>query len=674
MKQILSKIGDYEKGDYVIHQISGVSIFQGFNTISVGKYSKEFIVLEYSNSDKLYVPVEQCDLISKYTSGNASAIRLDKLGGNSWKIRKKAVRKKIKLAAEQLVKIAAERELKKAIILEKDEEKYNEFCEEFPYKETIDQLQAIKDTTEDIGKKKPMDRLICGDVGFGKTEIALRTACIAVLGKTKTQVAIVVPSTLLVIQHEKLFADRFFAFFTKVASISRLNSKAKSEEIKKDLKEGKIDIIIGTHAILQKDIEFKKLGLLIIDEEHHFGVLQKEKIKKINQNVHILSLSATPIPRTLHLSLSGIKDLTLISTPPTKRKAILTTIESFSKSLLNTAITQELSRGGKILLVTPRIKYIAELEYCLKQIAPQLKYTMLHGQLTPETIRERMNLFNIGDIELLICTQIVESGLDIENVNTIIIDRANMFGLAQLYQLRGRVGRRDKQAYAYITHKKGIKLTNDALKRLEVMRSLEELGDGFKVANADMDIRGYGNLLGEEQAGHIKDVGIELYQKMLGHEIDKIKNNNTLNFESDFIANINLGCSALIPESYISDFKDRLNLYKKISDITEEQEISEFYLYLTEHFGEVPEEVKNLVYLIIIKKLAQKSFVKTIDYKNHICYFTFHENTTNDINKVIELIKDEKTMLSFASENKLLLRIKSDDDKFTNIIEILKKI
>ena len=517
-------IGHYEEGDYVIHKDNGIGRFLGFHTIPGKDLAKKFIALEYLNEDKLYVPIEQSDLISKYSAKNSKNIELDKLGSKSWSSRKKKVVRKIKEISAQLLKIAAIRMTQKAPILEKCQKNYQKFCNKFTFVETEDQLAAIEDVINDLKTTRPMDRLICGDVGFGKTEIALRAACIATLGLNKVQVAVIVPSTLLVMQHEKLFKERFCEFPVNICAISRLASKQESQKFKEQLQLGKIDIVIGTHALFAKDVQFKNLALLIIDEEHHFGVSQKERLKNLNTSVHIMSLSATPIPRTLHLSLAGVKDLSIIATPPIKRKPITTSILPLSDFILKEAITREIERGGKVLIVTPRIKYIPELERAVMKNIPNVKSITLHGSLPTEVIKNNLNLFKNGGCQILICTQIIESGLDIDGANTIVIDRANIFGLAQLYQIRGRVGRREEQAYAYITYRPKVKLTESAQARLDVMQSLESLGSGFNVAAADMDIRGYGNLLGEEQAGHIKDIGIELYQKMLAQEIMDAKN------------------------------------------------------------------------------------------------------------------------------------------------------
>lgn len=655
-------ISNYEEGDWVIHRDNGIGKFLGLKTISIQKINREFILLEYLNEDKLYVPVENIDLISKYSTRNSKNVELDKLGSKSWGVRKKKVKSKIKEAATQLIKIAALRMSKKALQLEKCPNNYKRFCEEFPFVETEDQLKAMNDVANDLRMTRPMDRLVCGDVGFGKTEVALRAACIATLGTNKVQVAVIVPSTLLVMQHEKLFKERFFEFPVNICAISRLGSKQEIVSFKEELKLGKVDVVIGTHALLAKDVQFNNLGLLIIDEEHHFGVFQKEQLKNLNSNVHILSLSATPIPRTLHLSLSGVKDLSIIATPPTKRKPITTSILPFSEDMLKEALTNELERGGKALIVTPRIKYIAELERAVKKNLPEIKSISLHGSLSPESIKKHLNAFKQGDCKVLICTQIVESGLDIEGVNTIIIDRANMFGLAQLYQIRGRVGRREEQAYAYITYQPKVKLTTLAQARLDVMRSLESLGGGFDVAAADMDIRGYGNLLGEEQAGHIKDIGIELYQKMLAQEIlDAKKSQYVQSHDEDleFVPNINLKISALIPETYIGNNQVRLSFYKKIVEAQDQKDVDDVYKELTNNFGPIPEEVENLVYIVQLRELAKVAHIEKIDATESGYYLKFYQDKPKNTDKIVEIIKDEKNNITFSGEQKLFLNAMS---------------
>jgi transcription-repair coupling factor (superfamily II helicase) len=667
------KLSNYKEGDYVVHRDNGIGKFLGLKKISITNCSKEFIALEYLNADKLYVPVENIDLVSKYSNKNSS-VKLDKLGSKSWNSRKKKVRRKIKKAAAQLIQIAALRAQKKSQVLEACPVAYKKFCEGFPFIETRDQLDAINDVLKDLKNSMPMDRLVCGDVSFGKTEVALRAASVSVLGKNRMQVAIIVPSTLLAIQHEKLFQERFLGFSVKIKTFSRLSSTSELKKIKEKLKLGEIDIVIGTHALFAKDVAFYNLGLLIIDEEHHFGVFQKEQLKNLNNNVHVLSLSATPIPRTLHLSLSGIKELSIIATPPTKRKPIITSVSYFDTTIVKNAILKEIERGGKIMIVTPRIQYISVINSFVKKHIADAKCVLLHGNLSPEKIKASIESFKNGNCNILICTHIVDSGLDIPRVDTIIIDRANLFGLSQLYQIRGRVGRGYVQAYAYITYQPNARLNKEAEMRLNVMQNIGSLGDGLSIAEADMEIRGYGNLLGEEQTGHIKDIGIELYQKMLAQEIDLAKNANFSIEEEEFIPDINLCTQALIPAQYIQDSHERLFFYKRFADAHNQEETDTIQKELSDRFGVLPEEIKNLILTIKIKKLAKKVHVEKIISIYGGYNIKFYKNTPKNIKKVVELIKLGQLNLSFAQNQVFFIKINAEStyQKLIKLSEILK--
>ncbi|MBX9726594.1 MAG: transcription-repair coupling factor, partial [Rickettsiales bacterium] len=511
----LAEAASFIEGELIVHREHGIGRFEGLLTIEVNATRHDCLKLMYDGGT-LFLPVENIDLVSRYGTAEGE-VALDKIGGVAWQRRKSALKKRLKMAAEALIKVAAERAAIAAPVLVADAGVYDEFVARFPYSETEDQLTAIDDVRTDLGAGHAMDRLICGDVGFGKTEVALRAAFIA--ASSGQQVAVIAPTTLLARQHFHTFSARFSGLPFTVRMHSRLTHAVDAAETKALLPEGKVDIVIGTHALLAGNVQFKNLGLLIVDEEQHFGVAQKEKLKQLKANIHVLTLSATPIPRTLQLSLSGVRELSLITTPPVDRLAVRTYVMPYDPIVLREALLREYHRGGKIFIVTPRVKYMAELQQKFEQLVPEVKIVAAHGQMGAAQLDKTMNAFYDGKYDVLLSTSIIESGIDIPTANTMIIDRADMFGLSQLYQLRGRVGRSKTRAYAYLTLPHGKTLTREAERRLEVMQQLDALGAGFQLASHDMDIRGFGNLLGEEQSGHVKEVGIELYQAMLEEAI-----------------------------------------------------------------------------------------------------------------------------------------------------------
>jgi len=511
-EDVLTELTSLEAGDLVVHVDHGVGRYEGLETIGVGGAPHDCLRVVYDGNDRLFVPVENMDVLSRYGAED-SAAQLDRLGGAGWQARKARVRERIKAIAGDLIKIAAERELRKGIPMPPPEGLFDEFAARFPYDETVDQRNAIDDVLVDLGSGRPMDRLVCGDVGFGKTEVALRAAFVAVMAGH--QAAVVVPTTLLARQHYRTFAERFAGLPVKVAQISRLVAPKQVEEIRRGLSDGSVDIVVGTHALLGKSINFKSLGLLVVDEEQHFGVKQKERLKELRADVHVLTLTATPIPRTLQMALSGVREMSLIATPPVDRLAVRSFVLPYDPVVLREAIEREIFRGGQVYYVCPRIKDIPFVEERLKTLVPDAHIAVAHGQMPPSALEEVMSGFYDGKYQILLSTNIIESGLDIPTVNTIIIHRADMFGLAQLYQLRGRVGRSKTRAYAYLTIPSDRLLNATAERRLSVMQTLDSLGAGFTLASYDLDIRGAGNLLGEEQSGHIREVGIELYQQML---------------------------------------------------------------------------------------------------------------------------------------------------------------
>ncbi len=514
--QFLAEVSALQPGDLVVHVEHGIGRYDGLVTLEVAGAPHDCLRVIYAGDDKLFVPVENIEVLSRYGSED-SDVQLDRLGGVAWQSRKARVKQRIKEIAGQLIAVAAQRQLKAGETMPAPEGLYEEFAARFPYPETEDQQKAILETLSDMASGRPMDRLICGDVGFGKTEVALRAAFIAAMAGT--QVAVVVPTTLLARQHHRTFTQRFAGLPLRIAQLSRLVPPRAAEQIRKELAEGRVDMVIGTHALLGKSIKFQHLGLLVVDEEQHFGVAQKERLKQLKANVHVLTLTATPIPRTLQLALAGVREMSLIATPPVDRLAVRTFVMPADPVVLREAILRERHRGGQVFYVAPRISDLDDVRLELKQLVPEIKLAVAHGKMPASELEAVMGAFDDGSYDLLLSTNIIESGLDIPTANTLVVHRADMFGLAQLYQLRGRIGRSKLRAYAYLTLPAGRTLTPTALRRLEVMQTLDQLGAGFTLASHDLDIRGAGNLLGEEQSGHIREVGVELYQHMLEEAI-----------------------------------------------------------------------------------------------------------------------------------------------------------
>ncbi|MBY0407558.1 MAG: transcription-repair coupling factor, partial [Rickettsiales bacterium] len=522
----LAESANFAEGELVVHKEHGIGRFEGLVTLTVSGAAHDCLKIIYDGDDKLFLPVENIEMVSSFGLED-EGVKLDKLGGASWQARKSKLKQRIKIAAEALLKTAAMRLLRKGEICEIPTGAYEDFCARFPYMETDDQARAIEEVLEDLHSGKPMDRLICGDVGFGKTEVALRAAFIAAMGGTdrKMQVAVIAPTTLLARQHYKNFKERFTGFPVEVRQLSRMVPAKAQKDIREELAEGKVDIVIGTHALLSKQVQFKHLGLLIVDEEQHFGVGQKEKLKELKSGIHVLTLSATPIPRTLQMALTGVRDLSLITTPPIDRLAIRSFVMPFDPVVTKEAIQREIHRNGQCFLVTPRIKDIADLKQQITELVPNARMAVAHGQMPASDLDRIMNEFYDAKYDILLSTAIIESGLDIPTANTMLIHNAHLFGLAQLYQMRGRVGRGKTRAYAYFMLPHHRTLTKGATRRLEVIQTLDTLGAGFTLASHDMDIRGFGNLVGEEQSGHIKEVGMELYQQMLEDAVAKVKAN-----------------------------------------------------------------------------------------------------------------------------------------------------
>jgi transcription-repair coupling factor (superfamily II helicase) len=606
----LREVGSLNAGDIVVHVDHGIGRFIGLQAIEAAGAPHDCLELHYADGDKLFLPVENLELLSRYGSEDTE-VHLDKLGGGGWQKRKARMRKRILEMAAGLIKIAAARQTRAAPKLVPPEGIYAEFCAGFPYDETEDQQATIDAVLDDMASGRPMDRLVCGDVGFGKTEVALRAAFAAAI--EGRQVAVIVPTTLLARQHYKNFAGRFAHLPVKVAQMSRMVSAADLKAAKAGAASGEIDIIVGTHAVLGKGVDFKDLALVVIDEEQHFGVKHKERLKELRAEVHILTLSATPIPRTLQLALTGVRELSIIATPPVDRLAVRTFISPFDEVLVREALLRERYRGGQSFYVCPRIEDIDDATAFLRQHAPEVKFVVAHGQMPATELEDKMSAFYDGQYDVLVSTAIVESGLDIPTANTLIVHRADMFGLAQLYQLRGRVGRSKTRAYALFTVPANRAMTPQAERRLKVLNSLDTLGAGFQLASHDLDIRGAGNLLGDEQSGHIKEVGYELYQQMLQEAIEALKAGADEPVDEVWSPQITLGAPVTIPEAYVADLSLRLGLYRRLATLESDEEIESFAAEMIDRFGPLPEEVEQLMKLVSIKALCRQANVEKVD-------------------------------------------------------------
>ena len=607
---VLTEVGALSAGDLVVHVDHGIGRFVGLEAIMAAGVPHDCLELHYAGGDKLFLPVENLELLSRHGSEDTEA-QLDRLGGLGWQQRKSRMKNRIREIAQGLIRIAAERATHAAPKFVPSPGALDEFSARFPYDETEDQLSAIDAVLEDLAAGRPMDRLVCGDVGFGKTEVALRAAfAVAIDGR---QVAVVVPTTLLARQHYKVFTSRFAGLPVKIAQLSRIVPTAEQRKAREGIASGEVDIIIGTHAVLSKQVQFKDLALVVIDEEQHFGVKHKERLKELRTEVHVLTLSATPIPRTLQLAMTGVRELSLISTPPVDRLAVRTFVTPFDELIIREALLRERYRGGQSFYVCPRIEDLEEAASFLRTAVPEAKFVIAHGQMAATELEDKMSAFYDGKYDILVSTAIVESGLDIPTANTMIVHRADMFGLAQLYQLRGRVGRAKARAYALFTIPANRQITPQAEKRLKVLQSLDTLGAGFQLASHDLDIRGAGNLLGDEQSGHIKEVGYELYQQMLADAIAALKAGITEPAEEAWSPSITIGAPVTIPEHYVPDLQLRLQLYRRLATMEEDAEIESFAAELIDRFGPLPEEVGDLLKLVAIKALCRRAHVEKVE-------------------------------------------------------------
>jgi transcription-repair coupling factor (superfamily II helicase) len=652
--QFIADATEIAAGDLVVHQDHGIGRYDGLETVTVNAAAHDCLKLLYDGGDKLFLPVENIDLLSRF-GNETDGVALDKLGGASWQARKARAKNRIQDMAAGLIRLAAERRMREAPLLTPNEGAFDEFCARFPYTETEDQARAIDDVLEDMAAGKPMDRLICGDVGFGKTEVALRAAFVAAMAGA--QVAVVVPTTLLARQHFRAFSARFAGLPVKVAQLSRMVTPKEASAVRAGLVNGSISIVIGTHALMAKSVAFADLGLLIVDEEQHFGVAHKERLKQLKADVHVLTLTATPIPRTLQLALTGVRDLSLITTPPVDRLAVRTFIMPFDSLVIKEAIAREKFRGGQIFCVVPRIEDLDPMAGRLREIVPQARCAMAHGRLAPTELERVMTEFGEGKYDILLATNIVESGLDMPAVNTLIIYRADMFGLAGLYQLRGRVGRGKQRGYAYLTWPAHHRLSAAAEKRLEVMQTLDQLGAGFTLASHDLDLRGAGNLLGDEQSGHIREVGIELYQQMLEDAVNAIRAEGRAAkpVERDWTPNINLGLPVLIPEAYVADLPVRLGLYRRIGALTSDAESEALAAELVDRFGRLPEEVENLLETVALKRACREAGVEKLDAGPKGMVISFRKNEFNNPGGLIAWIASRGGLLKVRPDQKLVV-------------------
>jgi transcription-repair coupling factor (superfamily II helicase) len=636
-ENFIAEVTSLTGGDLVVHVDHGIGRFIGLANIEAAGAPHDCLEIHYAAGDKLFLPVENIELLSRYGS-EETGVELDRLGGSAWQSRKARMKQRIREMAGELIKIAAERQLRDAPQFTTSVGPYDEFCAGFPYEETDDQQMSIDAVLDDLASGRPMDRLICGDVGFGKTEVALRAAFVTAMGGK--QVAVVVPTTLLARQHTKTFSERFRGFPVNVAQASRLVSSKELTQVKQRLADGAVDVVIGTHALLGKTIKFKDLGLLIVDEEQHFGVAHKERLKALRAEVHVLTLTATPIPRTLQLALTGVRELSIIASPPVDRLTVRTFVSPFDPLTVREALLREHYRGGQSFYVCPRIEDLAGAREFLAKNVPEVRVGVAHGQMAASILEDVMSAFYDGKYDVLLSTTIIESGLDIPTANTLIVHRSDMFGLAQLYQLRGRVGRSKTRAYSLFTLPPR-RITAQAERRLKVLQSLDTLGAGFQLASHDLDIRGAGNLLGEEQSGHIKEVGFELYQQMLQEAVASLKAGIAEPVSDRWSPQITIGTPVLIPEDYVADLSVRLALYRRLAELDDEREIDAFGAELVDRFGSLPIEARHLLDVVAIKALCRRANVAKIDVGPKGAVLSFREDTFANPEGLVAFIREQ---------------------------------
>ncbi len=634
--QVIDTFVEMNPGDYVVHVNYGIALFLGIERVHAMGNERDYIKLEYAGKEFLFVPIEQVNMLQRYIGNEGEAPKLDTIGSKSWENRKNKVQKAVEDIAQKLIELYSKRKSQSGFPFPKDTEWQTAFEASFPYEDTPDQISVTEEIKKDMEKPVPMDRLLCGDVGYGKTEIAMRAAFKAVMGGK--QVAFLAPTTILAEQHYENCIERFKNFPVKIACLSRFVTPAEQKKVLKALTEGKIDILVGTHRIIQKDIIFKNLGLMIIDEEQRFGVKDKEKLKEMKTNIDSLAMSATPIPRTLHMSLLKIRDISLLTTPPQSRQSIETVIDAYSDDRVTKAIRREVERGGQVFYLHNRVESLNETRLKLERLMPEMSVEVAHGQMTSEQLDDIFRRFKMGGFHILVATTIIENGIDIPNVNTIIIDRADMYGVSQLYQLRGRVGRSDRKAYAYLLYPGNRSLSEIAMKRLQVISDFTELGSGFKIAMKDMEIRGAGNLLGRDQSGSICSVGFDMYMKKLNEAVLRLSQSKDFKPEHEVL--LELEYTGFIPETYVKNPQTKMEIYKKIAAVLTTAELDGVYNELTDHFGPVPEEVLSLFALAQIRILCRKLNISKIKERNGVAQVEFARISDIDVNKLLRLITE----------------------------------
>lgn len=660
---------DLKIGDYVVHTTHGIGRYLGVEKLSVGESERDYLVIKYQGEDRLYVPTEQVGLLQKYISQEGHVPKLSKLGGNEWNKIKSKVKSAVKDLAEDLLALYAAREAQQGYVFSPDSPWQMEFEETFPYEETSDQLKAIREVKRDLEKARPMDRLLCGDVGYGKTEVAIRAAFKAVTdGK---QVALLVPTTVLAQQHYNTFIKRFEGFAVNVAVLSRFRTHKEQKKVIEGLKQGKIDIVIGTHRLISNDVKFKDLGLLIVDEEQRFGVVHKEKLKKLKKTVDVLTLTATPIPRTLHMSLVGVRDMSLIETPPEDRYPVQTFVVEYSPPLIREAIRRELARGGQVYYVHNRVQDIDQTAQFLQELVPEARIGIGHGQMGEENLENIMLDFMEGRIDVLVCTTIIETGLDISNVNTLIVDNADKLGLAQLYQLRGRIGRSNRVAYAYLTYTKDKILSEIAEKRLNAIREFTELGSGFKIAMRDLEIRGAGSILGAEQHGHVAAVGFDLYCRMLEEAVREAKGEKPIRQKN---LSIEIEVKAFIPQEYIPDTGVKIDFYQRIYGVGEQEELEELKEELKDRFGELPQPLLNLLKIASIRTAAGKTKVQSIIQDKEVIKIRMEEDHGLQGQQLMDLTRRYRRQISFNTSGGLEIIVNTYNIERSKILDFLQEL
>ncbi|MGD0843705.1 MAG: transcription-repair coupling factor [Geobacteraceae bacterium] len=670
-KQILTSLAELKPGDCMVHLDFGVGIYRGLQHLKLGEAEGDFLLLEYAGADKLYLPVDRINLVQRYVGAEGIEPRIDRLGGAAWDKAKAKAREAVQEMAEELLRIYAAREVSEGFAFSPPDDLYREFEASFAFEETPDQLSAIEDVLADMESKRPMDRLVCGDVGYGKTEVAMRAAFKSVMDGR--QVAVLVPTTILAQQHQETFTERFKAYPVRVEAISRFRSAKEQKAILNGVIKGEIDIVIGTHRLLQKDVSFKELGLIIVDEEQRFGVAHKERLKQIRATVDLITLTATPIPRTLYMSLMGIRDLSIIDTPPVDRLVIKSFVARFSEELIREAVLRELRRGGQVFFVHNRVQSIAAMAEHLRRTVPEARIAVAHGQMEEKELERVMLGFMHGATNLLLCTTIIESGLDIPNANTLIVNRADAFGLAQLYQLRGRVGRAKQRAYAYFLIPGEGAISAEARERLKILQEISELGAGFRIATHDLEIRGAGDLLGARQSGNIAAVGFELYTELLEEAVSSLKGEERVERVEP---EIKLRIPAFIPEDYVPDPNQRLVIYKKLTQAASAEEITEIREELADRFGKLPMAVSYLLEVMRLRIRLKLLLIKEVEFDGRRVVISFHRSTPVSPDRIIELIRLEPKKYQFTPDYRFILELNdtSFDGILTEVINLLKRV